>query len=258
MEGMYQFLTRAIGSYGTGSKEGDVAEFCKRARSILYRKYGKDKKAYEAWNAEVTELRGTGLTKNQAIVQTAKDHPCLHRLFSEYDVSSYNPTRQKVTKQDTAESLSAPEVRDSVLCKEISQSHLEDLRWAIGAAGSFLRTHVHPEECPNNGAWFLYRQAIESPKEFLSRYSQIEAKSEDEQERQRSNRHSGEQSIEEINEMLDALSLATIRRSSTTHIFRAWHAGNRPLSTFELHTLIDIVCPSFGGKEKNREAHVQN
>lgn len=84
------------------------------------------------------------------------------------------------------------------------QSYRENLAWAIGTAGEFLRTAVRPIKCPNDAAWFLYMQAINEPKDFMAKFSQVEAKL-DTGESERAMRQSGRRSIQEIDSMLAEL-----------------------------------------------------
>ena len=86
--------------------------------------------------------------------------------------------------------------------QEIDQSHRENLQWAIAAAGHFLRTNQEPLTCPNNAAYFLYRQAREQPKEFLTKVTQVETKVDRSGE---GVKRAVQKSIEEINKLLEAL-----------------------------------------------------
>jgi len=58
----------------------------------------------------------------------------------------------------------------------IEQPYRVNLMWALEAAGNNLRTGKKPDTCPNNSAFFLYKQALDNPKEFSSKLCQIEAK----------------------------------------------------------------------------------
>lgn len=84
------------------------------------------------------------------------------------------------------------------------QSYRDNLKWAIDAAGHTLRTKKKPKSCPNNSAWFLYKQALEEPKDFLTKVGQVESKLDD-SERDREFIRSTKYSIEEINSFLERM-----------------------------------------------------
>lgn len=180
-----------------------IKEFAKRARSILWRQDGKVKGTYDSWKRKVEEFeKSRAMNPQQAIVQASKDFPCLKRLFREYDVSGYDPHPD-----------SHPDIQhwgqkiplDSIECENREQSFRENLSWAIETAGKYLRTGEHPTSTPNDGAYFLFKQACEQPKEFLGKFTQIEGRGDDGQEKRRRAREGGQRSIDEINEMLGAL-----------------------------------------------------
>jgi hypothetical protein len=188
-----------------GIKNKDLNDFASRVRSVLWRQdSGDEKKTYEDWKARVSDLEsatGAGMTHNEALVRASKEYPCLTRLFREYDVAEFDPNPESHPQiQHFGQKPAIVATSDG---KE--QSYRENLRWAIETAGTYLRTGKHPATCPNDAAWYLYRQAIEEPKDFLSRVGQVESKGDNEAEEQRLSRKSGQRSLAEINEMLDTL-----------------------------------------------------
>ncbi len=92
-------------------------------------------------------------------------------------------------------------------------SHRENLAWAVDAAGECLRTGRQPTKAPNNAAFFLYRQAVESPKEFLTKLNQLEVKR---TERDASLKRACRMAIEEIDEMLASLGKEPIKLDENT------------------------------------------
>jgi len=180
-----------------------IVQFAKRARSILWRQEsGVVKKSYDKWKQAVEELKKNGgYTQQQAIVQVSKDFPCLRRLFKEYNVSDFDPNPDS---HPTVENWGQKSV-DDIECEGKKQSHRQNLMWAIEAAGKYLRTDITPSKAPNDAAYYLYRQAIEEPKDFLGKFTQIESRADDEGERQRRSREKGQRSISEIEEMLAEL-----------------------------------------------------
>jgi hypothetical protein len=89
-----------------------------------------------------------------------------------------------------------------IVFEDKDQSYRDNLKWAINAAGLYLRSKKKPKSCPNNAAWFLYQQALNEPKDFLTKVSQVESRvdgGESERELKKSTRHS----IEEINSFLE-------------------------------------------------------
>lgn len=181
-----------------------MREFSKRARSILWRQdSGKKKKTYDKWNRKIEELRaGGGVNPQQAIIQASKDFPCLKKLFQEYAIGEYDPHPDS---HPDIHYHGQPYPMEGIKNEEKELSHRENLAWAIATAGNFLRTGEHPESCPNNAAFYLFRQALDEPKDFLGKFTQIEAKGDSELDEQRRARRSGQRSAEEIEEMLSTL-----------------------------------------------------
>jgi hypothetical protein len=110
------------------------------------------------------------------------------------DAKAVRPKQQKVTPSG----LNLP-----TECADKEQSYRENLRWAINAAGEFLRSGKRPAICPNNSAWYLFVQATKDPKDFLGRVGQIESKGEDDSDKEL--RVSTKHSIEEIELFLQEL-----------------------------------------------------
>lgn len=191
-------------------KSTSIEEFSHRAKSILLRE-DRGAQLHAQWRDKIDAGRDQDMTNKKATVLASEDFLCLTRLLTEYDFNDVytkavygNPIKPQ-RSGTVAGALYGTLKSKAVGCEGIDQSHRENLRWAIGEAGKFLRTNQNPTSCPNDAAWWLYRQAIEEPKDFLGRYNQVEAKCDDEAEALRKARHSGEQSIAEIDQMLDAL-----------------------------------------------------
>jgi len=166
-------IRRAKRAKQTGS---GIEEFAKRARSILWRQdHSKEKPTYDKWQARVKELQeNSDCTKNQAVVRASKEFKCLNRLFKEYDVRDFDPNPE--SHPEIKHYGDKPTLQESVICEGIEQSYRESLRWAIQAAGAYLRTSKSPKTCPCDAAWYLYRQAIEEPRDFMGRVGQVESK----------------------------------------------------------------------------------
>jgi hypothetical protein len=187
-------------------KSSSIEEFTIRAKSILLRE-DRGEQLHAQWRDKIDAIRSEGMNQKKATVLASEDFLCLTRLLKEYsfnDIYVNRPAdaRRNGTLLGSTVAFIKP---GAVVCEGIEQSHRANLRWAIDQAGAFLRTMQSPGSCPNDAAWWLYRQAIEEPKDFLAKYNQIEGKCDDEQETLRKARHSGERSIAEIDRMLDAL-----------------------------------------------------
>ncbi len=176
-------------------------EFAKKARSILWsQEQGKDRPTYDLWQSLVRKMVKGGLSKPSAVVQASKGFLCLSELFTEYDTSRSDPdpgycpvrTNGNVSKAEIA-------------CEDKEQTHRENLTWAIEAAGKFLRTGKSPSAAPNDAAYFLFRQACDDPKDFLSRFTQVDMKAGDTGEEAALMMRTSDRSIKEIDEMLDTL-----------------------------------------------------
>lgn len=143
-----------------------------------------------------------GMNPHQAIVQASKDFPCLKQLFREYNVGANDPHPES---HPDIQHFGQPAPMGSIENEEHELSHRENLAWAIDTAGKTLRTGEEPTSCPNDAAYYLYRQACDDPKDFFGKFTQVDIRGGDEQEEQRLARKSGERSIEDINKMLDTL-----------------------------------------------------
>jgi len=182
----------------TGSS---IAEFAKRARSILWRQSStSEKPEYDTWTKRVEELEAGGLDRNQSVVRASKEFRCLHRLFREYDVSQFDPNPES---HPTIRHFGQPAVDEEGVRNEgKQQGYRESLRWAIEAAGRHLRTGENPTSCPCDAAFYLYRQAIEEPRDFMGRLGQAESKTDADAEARRNAEKSGRRSLAEIDRML--------------------------------------------------------
>lgn len=184
-----------------------IKAFSKRVRSILWRQDGgNSKKTYEAWRARVDELQaedGSNYTHEQAVVAASKDFKCLTRLFREYDVSAFDPNPG--SHADIVQYGKATVDAADIACEHTEQTYRDSLRWAIAAAGRYLRTKDHPVVCPCDAAFYLYRQAIEEPKDFMSKVNQIESKADAEAEARKNSRKHSDRATQEIDMMLTEL-----------------------------------------------------
>jgi transposase len=189
----------------------EVSNFAHRAKSVLWRQdAGAVKKTYEAWKARVDKLskeNGGPYTKEQAIVQASKDFPCLGKLYREFDVSEHDPNPESHPQHAAGRQQPGASFAEGggVQNEGVEQGYRENLAWALEAAGTFLRTGTKPTSCPNDTSWYLYTQAVESPKEFLQRVAQVEGKGDHESEEQRNSRKSAKRSADEIDQMLSTL-----------------------------------------------------
>jgi len=177
-----------------------INEFASRARSVLWRKdVGKKKPTYDRWKASVDIYQtkeGGGLTYYEAVIKASEEHSILANLLAEYDVEAWKTAFDNAPKE---------KVVPLIVCEGIEKSYRDNLRWAAEAAGHFLRDKTQVESCPNNTAWYLYVQAIESPKEFMAKVGQIEVKVDVEEERRQNSRNESKRTISEIESYLEEL-----------------------------------------------------
>lgn len=82
--------------------------------------------------------------------------------------------------EEAARSKKITEEISKIICLNVEQPFRQNLLWAIKAAGLYNRTEKGPEECPNDTAFFLYKQACDNPKDFLGRFASVESKINDE------------------------------------------------------------------------------
>jgi hypothetical protein len=96
-----------------------------------------------------------------------KAYPAIRKVLVENNViSNRRKMPEKENKLDGTK----------VICADQEQTFKESLRWAMDSAGLYLRTNVLPAICPCNTAWYLFLQAVESPRDFMSKVSQVESK----------------------------------------------------------------------------------
>lgn len=196
---------KALPRTGNGS---DVRMFAKAARSILWRQdQGKEHPTFKAWESRVAELAskdGGGLGRNQAIVRASKDFKCLHRLFRDYDVTEFDPhpeSHAAIQHWGDAKGMEAAD--ETVVFGGKECGYRENLKWALDAAGEYLRTKEHPTTAPNGSAWFFYRQALDEPKDFMAKFGQMEQKADDGKDA--GSRRETHKSIEELHGFLEEL-----------------------------------------------------
>jgi hypothetical protein len=181
-----------------------VDEFASRARSVLWRIDRGKKKNYEKWQERVSwwaSIPGGGLTKKQAIVRASKEFPALTKLFDEYDLSMFDTSDPNENVANQGSTPGAVEV----VCENVEMSYRDCLRWAASAAGTKLRSGVEPHRCPNDTCFYLYRMAIEEPKDFMGKLSQLESKVDKEEEGRQNRRKEARLSAEEIHSYLETL-----------------------------------------------------
>ncbi len=178
-------------------------KFARSANVILWRQNKTRKLLLEQWEARKLELKEGGLGDKQAIVMASKDFHCLHPLFLQYPVNEFDPDPDSHPRIH----MHGEEIKmDGIECDGQELTHAQNLMWAMNAAGNYFRTKELPKKCPNNSAYFLYRQAIEDGDKFMAKYQQMmldKAKNPDEGDK--SIKLGSRKSIEEIGLMLDTL-----------------------------------------------------
>lgn len=188
---------------------GQVAEFQKRVRSVLWRQdHNKDKPTYNAWLSRVEFLQsddGGGYSKNQAVVRASKEYTCLKQLFREYDLKDFDPNPDSHPDVVHQSAIKPDGTLNGVINENKAQTYKQNIQWALEAAGRERRTQEKPISCPNDSAYYLYVQAITDPKEFMSRLGQVESKSLGETQEQKDLKRSGKRSIKELEQMLQEL-----------------------------------------------------
>ena len=177
-------------------------KFGQSVRLILWRQVNEGRRnLLEQWDARVLELKEGGLLDKQAIVMASKDFHCLHPLFLQYPVNEFDPDPDSHPHIH----MHGEEIKlDGIECEGKELTHAQNLMWAMNAAGDYLRTKEPPEKCPNNSAYFLYRQAIDDSDKFMAKYQQM-ALDKSRNPEDDSLKRGSQKSIEEIGLMLDTL-----------------------------------------------------
>ncbi len=178
--------------------------FEQRVKALLWgrmRGPNKERPDYVEWKRLVDGWKDEKLvSRRQAVVNASLKFDCLSEIIADCDLTEYGISRSGKSSgpESDSESLAIPN-------ENIKQSYRENLRWAISAAGKFLRTGDEPKTCPNDAAYYLYRQARRDEKDFLAKIGQVEAKSTSQDEIEEDDRKQATKSINEIDEMLATL-----------------------------------------------------
>lgn len=190
-------------------KKSEIAKFISKARSILWSMDtgpAPERKAYNEFEAAVVRLmKRHEWSRHQATVQVAKDYKQLKDLFVLYDVKNLDPAPGVQGGKWDAHSTDKEKAAAKVKCLGEETPYREQLRWALQTAGEFASHEKEPATCPCWGAYYLYIQARENPKEFMAKLGQAESKVDADAERSAGTKKSSKRSVEEINEMLDEL-----------------------------------------------------
>lgn len=190
-------------------KKSQIAKFISKARSILWALDtgpAKEHKAYNEWEECIEALMVRHeWSRHQAAVQASKDYKELKDLFVMFDVKNFDPAPDVKFGKFDRHSTDKQKAEAHVKCLGEEMPYREQLRWATETAGRYRSDGEEPTECPCWGAYYLYAQARENPKDFLSKLGQAESKVDAEAERAAGTKKSSKRSIQEIDEMLDEL-----------------------------------------------------
>ncbi len=102
--------------------------------------------------------------------------------------------------------LKTQHVNSPIQSENRDQSYRDNLLWACEAAGQKIRTGNRPNSCPNDKAFFLYQLACENPKDFMTKFSQVETKEKDDAD-DKAKKKSTQFLLEEIESQLEALEM---------------------------------------------------
>jgi len=159
---------------------------------------------------QIRDLRSRG----QPLAVIAKECQVSLNTVVKYCKGIKIGNKESPPKSVPSEQPELPPEYDGVKNLDIEQTLRENAQWAIAAAGEKHRTGRNPTECPNNSAYFMYLQAVDNPKDFFAKFSQIEGKSSEVSTFKRA----CQLSIKEIDEMIDEIryldSLPTFLRPS--------------------------------------------
>ena len=130
-----------------------------------------------------------------SIAQIAKDFMCKEETVRKHVTQNKQVKGQSIQSEDK------------------KQTYRENLAWAIDAAGNYLRSRQLPTICPNNAAYFLFRQAIKDPKDFLGKVGQIERDNSGDDSKE--DKKSTKKTLSEIQSFLEGLSNEEEKRNAT-------------------------------------------
>lgn len=189
----------------SGIRSKTFEDFMSDVRKFLWNMPPNDRQhaVYYDWLEAVRILiEEKNVAKNFAYVEACKEVRELVQFFRKYDVKKFDRFPESNSAIAEIYDKFWPATMQPIRCENREQSHRENLAWAIQAAGERLRTGRDPATCPNDSAFYLYTQARDDPKDFLARFTSIEAKRGDGDS---VNRAQSGKAVSEINMMLSTI-----------------------------------------------------
>ncbi len=184
------------------------AKFAAEAKDVLRAQEfdGKGVDAHTTWTNWVEILQHEGFTRQQAVVTGSKGFACLRRLYMKYDVYEHDTKPDSHPDVKHKRDLRESKAKKTIPCEDRELSYRDNIRWAVEAAGHWLRTGKDPEITPNDTAWFLFCMAREEPKDVMSKINQVEARDPGDDEDDRQTRREGKRMIAQLDEMIGEMS----------------------------------------------------
>jgi hypothetical protein len=166
-----------------------LQHFQKKARVLLAKR---SRAKVTAWNMQIDDLEAGGMKRPEAIVAASEHFPELQPLL--------NAMREQ---EEAVKETAAVEDATGVKIGRKKQPYIENVRWAVAAAGKFKLYNTKPTKCPNYTAWYLFEQAIADPSKFTALLNQSENKQKEEKDEQKESIiKESERSIKQIDRLL--------------------------------------------------------
>jgi hypothetical protein len=148
------------------------------------------------WHETIIACEKDGMSRRDAIVHASDAFSYLHPLLSDLYEAEDDAERKRAEKEENA-SISGIKVGRK------RQPYIQNVRWAVKAAGNTRLNGIKPKQCPNYIAWYLYEQALDEPTKFTTILNAVETKQkENKDEFKEQIKRDSEKSISQINKLL--------------------------------------------------------
>ncbi len=150
-----------------------AAELCKDFIGGINQKKLKEK--YSLSYATVRNyLLKAGLVQPRRVKRpSAKDGPAPDLSQPTIENSKHYRTHPQLATPNQIPAPVDPLVTTGIVNENQKLSLKNNLLWAIQSAGLKLRTGEEPRSCPNDQAYFLFMQALDAPKDFMTKFTQV-------------------------------------------------------------------------------------
>lgn len=173
-------------------KKDPLARFYDSAKDALIKLRRAD---FVEWQEAITALEKEGMARRDAILQASENYKCLETPLDALYDEEEAVERERIEAEDG--------VSGGIKVGKKRQPYIQNVRWAVNAAGKARLSKVLPKQCPNYLSWYLYEQAMEDPAKFTALLNAVETKQkEDKDEFREQVKRDSDKSIKQIDQLL--------------------------------------------------------